>query len=111
MNILITLILIIIAVVITWHVASRAAKQNQTTTKEEIAGICSVAIDQTFKKNTNKAKIIELFASKPKLTNADIRQALGLSRRSVTRYLNQLEDEGKIRQEGKSGRFVTYRLI
>jgi len=72
--------------------------------------IYSFVLDQTIRKNKNKAKILELFAAKTELTNADIREALGVSAASAVRYMDELEKENKVEQIGDTGRGVAYRL-
>lgn len=79
-------------------------------TREQVVGICSSALDQTVRKNGNKEKIGALFKERGSLSNADIREALGVSDRSVIRYMDELEREGKVEQARKTGRSVTYRL-
>lgn len=89
-----------------------------------VKGICAAALGQDAKKRENKEKILVLFAGakekslpirglpleKGELNNEDIRNALGLSRRSVTRYMTELEREGRVEQVGDIGRGVIYRL-
>ena len=78
--------------------------------REEVAGICEVALGQTTKKNANKEGAVVLLREKGELSNSEIREALGVSRRSVARYLDELEAEGKVEQVGNIGRSVVYRL-
>lgn len=88
--------------------------------REETKGenIYSFVLDQTIRKNKNKVKILELFAAKTRstssgqaeLTNADIREALGISAASVVRYMDELEKEGRVEQFGDTGRGVAYHL-
>src|SRR3989344_9293783 len=61
-------------------------------------------------KEERKRKILAMFDSKESITNNDVEQALGTSDRSATRYLDELEKEGKVEQIGTTGRSVTYRL-
>lgn len=79
-------------------------------TREQVVGICATALDQTVRKNGNKEKILALLAERGELSNADIREHLGVSRRSAVRYLDELEKEGKVEQAGDIGRGVVYRL-
>jgi len=44
------------------------------------------------------------------LSNAKIRETLGVSSRTAVRYLDELEKKGKVEQVGKIGHAVTYRL-
>ncbi|MDH4330698.1 MAG: hypothetical protein OEV93_04060 [Candidatus Moranbacteria bacterium] len=56
-----------------------------------------------------KEQIFELFESNDSLVNDDIERELGISDAIVTRYLSELEEEGKIERIGESGRFVEYK--
>jgi len=97
--ILIIIVLIAVVVMLMWK-----------KTRESVAGICASALDQTVRKNSNKEKILEFLQNKNEAGNDDIREHLGVSRRSVARYLDELESEGKVEQVGDIGRSVTYRL-
>lgn len=74
-----------------------------------LSGIGAKSVEQTKIKNKNKARIMLLFESQQIVTNADIREFLGVSRRTVVRYLDELEAEEKIKQIGGIGRGVGYR--
>ncbi len=78
-------------------------------TRERVVGICAVAIGQDAKKRENKEKILALPTERGELSNSDIRETLCISERSVVRYLDELEKEGKVEQVGSAGRGVTYR--
>jgi len=79
--------------------------------RRQIVGICSFAIEQTTQKQRNKKQILSLLQEQGELANEDIREALGVSRRSVARYMTQLEKEGLVEQMGDIGRGVTYRIL
>lgn len=64
---------------------------------------------QTKRKEENKEKILVLFQTKETVTNNDIEKLLGVSDATATRYLSELEKEGKLVQIGKTGRGVGYR--
>ena len=66
--------------------------------------------EATLEKNQNKKKILSLFKSRTELSNSDIQDSLGFSDRSVVRYMDELEAEGKVEQVGDIGRGVIYRL-
>lgn len=78
--------------------------------REAAVGICNTALDQTVRKNANKQNITALLKDRGALSNKDIREALGISERSVVRYMNQLEKDGLAEQVGERGRNVRYRL-
>ena len=62
------------------------------------------------KKEEGKEKILEILKEKEKITNNDVEKLLGVSDATATNYLQELENEGKVEQVGKTGRSVFYRL-
>ena len=103
------IILVLIALVVLVYIRQRTRGGDSGIAKKA-AGIYSFALEQTVRKNANKEKIMELFKERPELTNADIREKLGVTERSVVRYMDELEKSGKVEQVGDSGRGVFYRL-
>jgi len=73
---------------------------------------------QSNQKKENKKKILEIFRNKnenneeqpQKITNNDVEKLLGVSDATATRYLDELEKEGKLKQVGKTGQGVFYIL-
>src|SRR3989344_5472569 len=102
--------LVIIIVVFALAVSRKEAGKHGTSTGEEFVGICRSAVETASQKEERKQKALAMFASKPELSNAEIRKALGVSSRTAVRYLDELEREGKLGQIGKIGHAVTYRL-
>ena len=66
---------------------------------------------QAREKEAHKASILELLKTTTPLTNTNIEQMLGVSDATATRYLEELEKEGKVRQVGKTGRGVVYEKV
>ena len=66
---------------------------------------------QTKKKAENKEKILEFMRENKKVANNDIEKILGVSDATATRYFDELEKEGKVRQVGKTGRYVNYERV
>lgn len=67
----------------------------------------------TQKRRKGKIKILELLAAKNELNNSDIRETLEISAATITRYMDELERENrenKVKQVGKIGHAVTYRI-
>ncbi len=69
--------------------------------------------DQEIVKSKNKEKILDYFnnaggGESGRVTNNDIEKLLGVGDSTATRYLDELEKEGKIHQVGTEGRFVYY---
>ena len=71
--------------------------------------------EQGREKDENLACILAAFdkssASRGRMTNNDIEKLLGVSDATVTRYMEELEREGKVRQVGAEGRYVYYTSI
>ncbi|MEK7169779.1 MAG: hypothetical protein AAB767_00650 [Patescibacteria group bacterium] len=59
---------------------------------------------------TGSFPLIALFDTQTEVTNDAVEDALGVSDRSATRYLEEPEQEGKITQIGRTGRSVSYRV-
>lgn len=91
-----------------FHMHKKAEKNNVVT--EKLAGIYSVLQERISQKQSRKLKIIELLQKKKELSNSEIKKIIGVSRRSVINYLDELEEEGKVEQIGDVGRSVVYRL-
>jgi len=66
---------------------------------------------QQEEKERNKQAIYGLLETNHPLTNNDVEAMLGISDATATRYFDELEKEGKVRQVGKTGRFVSYERI
>ena len=62
-------------------------------------------------KSKNKEKIMQLFDSRAKITTGAVSSAVGVSSMTAFRYLEELEQEKKITQNGKFGKFVFYSKI
>ena len=60
-------------------------------------------------RNPRREKILGLFGSTDQITNDDVQRALKVSDATATRYLDELEKIGAIRQIGKTGAGVVYR--
>ena len=70
--------------------------------------------EQLAIKNKKRKKLdlaMTLFLKKSKITNDEVEKFLHVSDATATRYLSQLEKEGKIKQNGKTGKGVSYSKI
>lgn len=56
-------------------------------------------------------KILEFVTAKGSVTNDQVEKLQHVSDATATRYLTQLEKEGKLRQEGRTGKSVKYQKI
>ena len=59
-------------------------------------------------KTQGKERILKELQDKGKITNNDVEKLLGVSDATATNYLQELEDENKIKQIGKTGSGVYY---
>lgn len=62
-------------------------------------------------KAENMRKILGLLETQTPLTNNHVEQLLGISDATATRYLEELEKEGRVRQVGTTGQAVYYEKI
>lgn len=63
------------------------------------------------KKRKKLDQIMSLFAKQTTITNSEVEKLLHVSDATATRYLSTLEKEGKIKQNGKEGKGVSYSRI
>jgi len=63
---------------------------------------------QSLTKNKRKRQILTLFIDQEEITNNDVESLLKVSDATATRYLDELEKEGRIQQIGTKGRSVYY---
>ena len=63
------------------------------------------------KKRKKLDSILTLFTKQTKITNDEVEKLLHVSDATATRYLSILEQGGKIKQEGRTGRNVSYSKI
>lgn len=66
--------------------------------------------EQARQKEQNKKRILEFLRASGKAGNNDIENLLGVSDATATRYLHELELEGKVQQVGETGQSVYYVL-
>ena len=64
--------------------------------------------EQEKRKKENLDRVMEYLKENPRITNDEVEKMLGVSHATSFRYLDQLEEEGAIRQMGKTGSGVYY---
>lgn len=79
--------------------------------RKEKSGGAGIVGKQAEEKKQNKKAILEILKTQHPLTNNHIEQLLGISDATATRYLDELEKEGLVRQVGRTGRHVYYERI
>ncbi|OGZ61377.1 MAG: hypothetical protein A3H51_01215 [Candidatus Spechtbacteria bacterium RIFCSPLOWO2_02_FULL_38_8] len=67
-----------------------------------------IVATRSTKKAQNIEKILDLISQKEKITNDDIEKEVKVSHATATRYLDELEKMGRIKQVGKVGQAVYY---
>lgn len=97
----IILILLLIIVLLVWMASG---------TRHIVRGICEIKDMRNKKKEDRKKKILSLIKKKGKADNENLRKLLNISGKTVVNYCDELEKEGKIKQVGKTGCSVYYKL-
>jgi Fic family protein len=92
---------IIIGSVLVWL----AIKMPEMKKKE------SLMEKQAREKVANKEAILELLETQGSLTNNQIEKMLGIPESTATRYMDELEKEGKVKQVGDTGTGVYYERL
>jgi predicted HTH transcriptional regulator len=62
-------------------------------------------------KEKHLAQIMAFAAGKESIRNDEIQALLGVSDATTERYLNELEQAGKLKQIGKTGQSVFYKIV
>lgn len=60
------------------------------------------------RKQKKLEKVLEFLNAKDKITNDEVEKLLHVSDATATRYLSALEQQGKIKQVGKTGKSIVY---
>jgi len=110
MNYIILIIAGIAGVILGTYLGRRRKMRKMDKPLDYARGKENKSEDQK-KKEENLQKIRELFNARERLANNDIENLLAVSDATATRYLDELEKEGYIRQVGKTGRFVYYERV
>ena len=78
--------------------------------KKRKSGFAAFNLKRQQAKGQAKKKILKLLKDKTSISNNDVERLLSVSDATATNYLQELENEGKIVQIGKTGRAVSYSL-
>ena len=85
---------------------------DSARSKKDAKEIDTSAIDEDLAvKHQNLQKMREFITTKDRVTNDDIQKLLNVSDATATRYLDELEKEGLIRQIGKEGKYTYYNKV
>ena len=83
--------------------------QNNFPAPEEGSG--GATSQQTAMKQEHLSKVLEMLGGQNEISNDQVQAALGVSDATATRYLQELENQGKLVQVGSRGRQVIYRKV
>ena len=78
--------------------------------KKRKTGFAGFNLKRQQAKSQAKREILKLLKDKENISNNDVERLLSVSDATATNYLQELENEGKIVQIGKTGRAVSYSL-
>lgn len=106
-QILIFILGVVVGGAVVWFIARRGLKG-----KGQVAESAATLIGwQAEEKKCNKEALLGILETQTPLTNNHVEQLLGVSDATATRYLEELEKEGKIRQVGTTGQAVYYEKV
>lgn len=77
-------------------------------TRKDEAVSKSLNQEQTLRKRRHLAEIVTEVNARGEITNDEIEKKLGVSDATAERYLEELEQQGKIVQIGRTGKTVKY---
>jgi Fic family protein len=101
-----TFIIFVLGVLIGYYFAKdKFAPQGETKQPDQNA----IYQKQVEEKKAHLDWILGHFGHEDEITNDRVEKLLGVSDATAERYLNELEKQGKLRQQGTVGRFVTYK--
>jgi predicted HTH transcriptional regulator len=66
--------------------------------------------EQVRQRQEHLQKVLEMAKSNNQITNDEVQKALGVSDKTTERYLQELENQGKLLQVGERGMKVAYKI-
>ncbi len=94
-----------------WRLRGKVKKlEGEEVGSFEEKGLGKVNWERSKAKERGKETVLEYLNKNGRITNDEAEELLGISDASATRYLDELEKEGKIAQRGDAGRGVFYEL-
>jgi len=100
---------LVIGAALTWAFLKKAKEGDTKMMTGEVEN--KLISKQITEKEDNKQRILGFMESgNQPLTNSHVRQMLDIPESTATRYFEELEQEGKIKQVGATGAYVYYEL-
>lgn len=93
---------------ILWKRNTATPPFGHPSSTEEGRGKETLIARQAREKEEDKQRIFGLLETNTPLSVGDVKMMLDIPESSATRYFDELEKEGKVRQVGARGRFVSY---
>ena len=87
------------------------ARRNFGVSSGEVLKKQGLIKKQAGEKDANLAQVRALARERARISNNDVEKLLNVSDATATRYLDELEKEGLIRQVGVTGRHVYYERV
>ncbi|MBU1046592.1 DUF977 family protein [Patescibacteria group bacterium] len=108
MSIGILIIIVLIISIIVWGYFYEKEKEEQKKSRGSTP--TDLIPEQSKRKQENKQKILEFLRENGRVTNNDVEKLCEVSDNTAERYLDDLEKEGYLIQNGEIGRGVFYIL-
>ncbi|MEX0935177.1 MAG: hypothetical protein WDZ70_02540 [Candidatus Paceibacterota bacterium] len=122
------IVYIILSVIVGYYIGRKTKKTSLPSSPEEISEAQEAAREALSERTEGrKEEIVEMMQNAKERHEAlkacglaeerkgihreDVERLLGVSAQTALKYLNSLEDDGKIEQIGVSGKDVYYKLI
>ena len=67
--------------------------------------------ERSAEREAHVAEVLSAARGKGSITNDDVQKLLGVSDATATRYLSELESQGKLKQVGTTGQAVSYKPL
>lgn len=84
--------------------------QYQNIAQKVLGPLARGRIKRQREKEDRKSKVLVVLKGQGRITNDDVEKLVNVSHSTATRYLDELEQEGKIIQKGTIGQSVYYVL-
>ena len=89
----------------------KALIRDPRLSDNQISKVTKVPVMSVNRKRKKLDRIMNMFLSQTKITNDEVEKLFHVSDSTATRYLDELQKQGKIRQLGITGKAVFYEKI
>ncbi len=99
---------LILGVFVVWFLIWSKVVKHGIKSQPGVDKLQEFNAEREKEREVNKQKILNLLEEKIKIANDDIQKLLSVSDATATRYLDELEKDGQIKQVGQVGHYVYY---